>query len=116
MVQPYKIGHCPSCGTNIMVRDTNRQWTSMKPNFRQVDLKFADGPPVRTIMCSNCYENGFNKSDLLATITHENSQACTEGVSNYIKSLGEIVDYSLAKGPQGVTIIKDKRTADTEKV
>ncbi len=113
MVQPYKVGHCPICGTHIMVRDSSRKWSSIKSNFRQVDVKFGNGTIVRTIMCSDCFENGFDNEKLLATITHENSQACTEEVASYIKTLGDIKSRSLSKGVQGESIRIRKRAADT---
>lgn len=114
MTKPYRIGFCPCCGKNIMIQDVDGSWNSFKPTFRQVDLAFENGPNVRTIMCSKCFENGFDKEELVDTITHEYSQACVPTVSRYIQSLGGIKNYTLARSFQGESVAKKKASpADT---
>lgn len=114
MVQPYKMGRCPVCGDKIMVRDSTGVLNAFRGNHRQIDLVFGNGQKVRTAICSICLENGFNKEELIDTITHEDSQACDSRVSNYIKNLGEVTDYYLSeKQATRKDTLKQGRTADT---
>lgn len=113
MTMAYRKGYCPCCGRDIMTKSPFGELSSFKPIFRQVDLHLEAGTKVRTIMCSKCFDNGFDKEALLATITHENSQACDRSIAEHIKSLGKIVDYRLAAGFQGTPVYKKNTPADT---
>ena len=57
-----------------MVRDTNGQWSSLKGNYRQTNLIFADGHKIRVPVCSKCLaEIDFDK--IFDNLTHNDSAA-----------------------------------------
>lgn len=84
---PYKIGYCPQCGTQVMVRDVGNRWSSYKPKWRQVDMIFDDGHKCRTVICSDCLKNPDFKK-LMEAILHDESQACSEKVKKNLKARG----------------------------
>lgn len=81
----YRLGHCPQCGAQIVIQDTNRRWNSFKKNYRLADLIFDDGHRCRTAICNSCLENP-NFEKLIQSITCETSQACNEKVKTFLKS------------------------------
>lgn len=105
---PYKVGYCPSCGAEIMTKDSNGQFNSIKPIFRQVDLCYDSGQRIRSIMCESCVDNGFDKEKVLQAITCDASGAAGPSVRNYIKDLGPPSSYELANTFQGASIRKKK--------
>lgn len=48
-----KKGHCPQCGTQILVRDSGK-FFNKKLNFMDVSLFYEDGIEVRVALCSTC--------------------------------------------------------------
>lgn len=100
----YRVGYCPCCDSRIMVQDTNGQWNTFKPNFRQADLVFADGSKVRTILCEDCLgETNFQK--FIDAITAPDSEACDKKAADFILSKGIPVKLELAvKAKQGVRL------------
>ena len=80
----YKVGHCPQCGIQVMVQDTNGRWNSFKSNYRQADLYFEDGHRVRTVICEDCLENpDFQK--IMDSLLHKDSQAGSDKVKDDIR-------------------------------
>lgn len=74
-VQPaYRVGFCPQCQAQIMVRDTHGMFTTFKGNYRQVHLTFDDGHKIRVPICSKCIEN-VDADLLMKAITHDDTQA-----------------------------------------
>lgn len=71
----YRIGFCPQCGIQIMVKDTDGAWRTRKKNFAQIDISFDDGHRVRTTICKVCSDKP-NYEKLLESILHPKSQAC----------------------------------------
>lgn len=100
----YHLGHCPLCKSQIMVQDSNRKWNSFKPNFRQVDLTFADGHRVRTILCSDCFAKEPDFEKLMESITCHHSEACHSKRKERIKARGMPVSWSLAPTIQGASL------------
>ena len=90
-MMPYMVGFCPCCEAQIMVKDAMGRWCSYKPNYRQADIFFKNGAPVRTIICSDCLENNPNLTELVNSITNVGSQATTEKGKEIIKTYGEPV-------------------------
>lgn len=74
MATPYKVGYCIQCHTQIMVRDTSGVYTSIKGNFRQVNLVFSDGHNIRVPICSKCL-NQIDYDKCFENLIHEDSQA-----------------------------------------
>lgn len=100
----YKVGHCPQCDGQIMVQDTNGQWNSFKPSFRQADLHFKDGHRIRTTICEKCLQNP-DLEKLMDAITCEESEACDGNIKEEIKSRGLPISLQLAvKAKQGVRL------------
>lgn len=98
----YRIGFCPQCDCQIMIRDSKGNLNGFKQNFRQADITFSVGTKVRTIICEQCLaQPDFEK--LIAAIVCPKSEACEENVANHIKELGAPISIILAsKAKQGI--------------
>ena len=83
----YRIGHCPQCDDQIMVRSAGGQWNSMKPNYRQVDCVFADGHRMRVPLCAACMAAP-DFSTILAAVTCAESEACGASVKQALRRRG----------------------------
>lgn len=84
-VQAYKIGFCPQCQCQIMVRDVHGHFTTMKTNYRQIDISLDDGHIVRVPVCSGCVSSA-NVSKIMQALTHNDSQASkSENVKQRLK-------------------------------
>lgn len=70
----YRIGHCAQCDTQILVRGTDRRWSAIKKNYRQIDIKFKDGHKMRVPVCSECYDE-IDYDTIMDVILAENSGA-----------------------------------------
>lgn len=84
---PYRVGYCPTCDTQVMVRDTIGKWTTRKPNFREIDLYFEDGARIRSIICSECF-GAPDYEKLMGAMTHVESNAFPENIKPVIKKMG----------------------------
>lgn len=80
----YKIGYCPQCKAQIMVRDAAGRWNSQKTNYSQIDLVFEDGLKVRTAICKDCAANP-DYEKLFEEIVASGSQAGTKKTRDKIK-------------------------------
>lgn len=100
MTTPYRIGYCPQCGAQIMVRDAAGRWSSYKPNYQQIDLMFGDGLKMRSTICSDCMSNP-DYAKLKEAVLAEGSQACNKKIRDRIKftkdnvERGEIVSHQI---------------------
>lgn len=90
----YKVGYCPQCQTQIMVRDVSGHYTAQKGNYRQIELVFEDKHRVRTPICMKCLDD-VNMTTLLEAILDENSQASTSSVLSSIKERGAPVSWKM---------------------
>lgn len=88
----YKVGYCPQCDTQIMVRDTKGRYNSFMPNWRQVDLFFEDGHRVRTAICDKCIADP-DYDVLIAAITHAESTACRSDVKEVLTARGSPISH-----------------------
>lgn len=97
----YKIGLCPCCDDQIMIKDTQGKYTAYKPNFRQADIFFESGTRMRTIICEDCLAED-SLSDVMEAIMHPDSEACNSRTIELIKSLGVPLKIELnPRVPQG---------------
>lgn len=81
----YRLGYCPQCQAQVMVKNTKGIFDSYRKNYKQADLVFSDGHHVRTIICENCFENPDYQA-LIDSILHEKS----EGFKSSNKKFGDI--------------------------
>lgn len=102
----YRIGFCPLCSTQIMVKDPNGRWNSFKPNYRQVDLVFEDGHRMRSPLCDECFGKEPDFEKLMGSITCKKSEAGSENKKEKLKLRGLPVSWSLANSRQGVSLRK----------
>lgn len=100
----YRLGHCPLCGIQIMVRNPRGRWATFKPNFRQVDLNFDDGHRVRTILCADCFDKPPEFEKLMEAIICKKSEATREKGKERIKNRGLPKSWSLAPTIQGAAL------------
>lgn len=85
----YRVGFCPQCQTQIMVQDSNGNWNSRKPTFRQAYISWGDSlSRVKTAICVNCLKNP-NLDTIIDSITHTESQAPSKQIIDYILSRGK---------------------------
>lgn len=85
----YRVGFCPSCDEQIMVRNTDGRWNSFKSIYAQAHLVFGGGIKVRTIICKNCLGNSnIDLVQLKNAIVDDSSEATTAKMKEYISSLG----------------------------
>lgn len=83
-MEPYKIGKCPQCNEKILVRDAAGRWSTMKPNYAQIDLIFQDGLKVRSAICKECAKSP-DYAALMDAIFHQDSKACNSDKMDRIK-------------------------------
>lgn len=83
----YKVGFCPCCDCQIMVRDSDGRWNSFKTCFRQANLIFEDGHKVRTIICSDCLGSP-DLEGIMNAITCAESLACSDDAKKILKAKG----------------------------
>lgn len=84
MVEAYKIGFCPQCGTQIMVQDVNGRWNSFKPNFRTTKLVFNDGHYIKTNICASCLQD-IDEDVVFEALTHDESPAFSSDKKKILK-------------------------------
>lgn len=70
----HRMGYCPQCQAQIMVKDTKGHWTTYKSNFRFGDLIFSNDHILRTTICEGCLKNP-DFTVLIDSILHEKSEA-----------------------------------------
>lgn len=78
----YRLGYCPQCQAQVMVRNTSGIFDSYRKNFMQADLVFADGHHLRTVICENCFKNP-NFQGLIDSILHEKSEGFKTSNQNF---------------------------------
>jgi len=69
----YRLGYCPQCQAQVMVRNTSGVFDSYRKNYMEADLVFADGHHLRTIICEGCFKAP-NFQGLISSILHEKSE------------------------------------------
>lgn len=69
----YRLGYCPQCQAQVMVRNTKNIFDSYRKNFKQADLIFADGHHLRTVICEGCLKAP-NFQGLIDSILHPKSE------------------------------------------
>ena len=83
----YKVGYCPQCGSQIMVKDTLGKWVTFKSNFRQIYLTMSNGMKVKSTICSDCYSNP-DLEKIMSAITNIDSEACNPDISKKLIEMG----------------------------
>lgn len=73
-MEPYRLGYCAHCDTQIMVKDTNGLYNSYKDNYRQVKIYTEKDHYIQLPVCSTC-STDIDYETILKRITHEGSQA-----------------------------------------
>jgi len=69
----YRLGYCPQCQAQVMVKNTTGIFDSYRKNYKQADLIFADGHHLRTIICEDCLKTPDFQA-LIDSILHPNSE------------------------------------------
>jgi len=69
----YRLGYCPQCQAQVMVRNTSGIFDSYRKNFMQANLIFPNGHHLRTIICENCFKAP-SYQGLMESILHVKSE------------------------------------------
>lgn len=99
----YRLGYCPQCQAQVMVRNTSGIFDSYRANCLFAHLLFCideeEQEAVKTIICDQCFQAP-NYQVLVDAITHLKSEAFAhknpkwnELGRNYIKSRVELYGY-----------------------
>lgn len=83
----YRVGYCPQCGDQILVRDTDRKWNSIKKNYRKADIHMGDGTRISIPICSRCLAAP-DLNVLMASLVAEGSVAGNKKTMDLLKTKG----------------------------
>lgn len=73
----YRIGYCPQCNAQIMVKGADGRWSARKPNFAQTYLVYENGIRIKTTICKDCLPK-IDYQKISDSLHGKNSQAFTK--------------------------------------